>query len=169
VRKYFEVNEWTVNSYLVLIWKWSFLHFIHQECQIQGKTVSNHAMGRRIDFAQIEKATIQNKGPDYGGEAIEPFLSHSCSLVFSLSETHSCIIWISGSHFSLICLLISINFGCCFWLMEGKKWGYSSNEDISNDDDDDVNLQNASDEDGDLHFTSHSLPKSQFRSTIFFR
>jgi len=54
--------------------------------------------------------------------------------------------------------------------MEGKKWGYSSNEDISNDDDDDdVNLQNASDEDEDLHFTSHSLPKSQFRSTIFFR
>jgi len=34
--------------------------------------------------------------------------------------------------------------------MEGKKWGYSSNEDISNDD---VNLQNASDEDGDLHIS----------------
>ncbi|XP_039685297.1 uncharacterized protein [Medicago truncatula] len=46
--------------------------------------------------------------------------------------------------------------------MEGNKWGYSSNEDTSNDDDD-VNLPNASDEEEDLHFTSHSLPKSQFR------
>lgn len=47
--------------------------------------------------------------------------------------------------------------------MEGNKWGYSSNEDTSNDDDD-VNLPNASDEEEDLHFTSHSLPKSQFRN-----
>lgn len=47
--------------------------------------------------------------------------------------------------------------------MEGNKWGYSSNEDTSNDDDD-VNLLIASDEEEDFHFTSHSLPKSQFRN-----
>ncbi|CAI8618922.1 unnamed protein product [Vicia faba] len=46
--------------------------------------------------------------------------------------------------------------------MEAKVWEYSSNED-SDDDNDQVYLQNASDEE-DLHFTSSSLPKLQFRN-----
>ncbi|KAL5058116.1 hypothetical protein RYX36_029721 [Vicia faba] len=46
--------------------------------------------------------------------------------------------------------------------MEAKVWEYSSNED-SDDDNDQVFLQNASDEE-DLHFTSTSLPKLQFRN-----
>jgi hypothetical protein len=45
--------------------------------------------------------------------------------------------------------------------MEGKMWGYSSNEDS----DDEVYLQNASDEE-DIHSTSSSLPKLQFRFSI---
>ncbi|XP_058731520.1 uncharacterized protein LOC131603240 isoform X2 [Vicia villosa] len=45
--------------------------------------------------------------------------------------------------------------------MEAKAWEYSSNED--SDDNDEVYLQNASDEE-DLHFTSSSLPKLQFRN-----
>ncbi|CAL5214402.1 unnamed protein product [Lathyrus oleraceus] len=47
--------------------------------------------------------------------------------------------------------------------MEVKVWGYSSNEDSDDDDNDQVFLQNASD-DENLHFTSSSLPKLQFRN-----
>ncbi|KAJ1430013.1 tRNA-splicing endonuclease, subunit Sen54, N-terminal [Sesbania bispinosa] len=43
--------------------------------------------------------------------------------------------------------------------MEGKVWGFSSNEDS----DDEVYLQNASDEE-ELHFSSGSVPKLQFRN-----
>jgi tRNA-splicing endonuclease subunit Sen54 len=45
--------------------------------------------------------------------------------------------------------------------MEGKMWGYSSNEDS----DDEVYLQNASDEE-EFHFSPSSLPNFQFRSNI---
>ncbi|XP_045824544.1 tRNA-splicing endonuclease subunit Sen54 [Trifolium pratense] len=45
--------------------------------------------------------------------------------------------------------------------MEAKVWGYSSNED--NNDVDEVYLQNASDDEEDLH-SSSSLPKLQFRN-----
>nr|KYP76712.1 hypothetical protein KK1_020964 [Cajanus cajan] len=45
--------------------------------------------------------------------------------------------------------------------MEHKTWGCSSSEDS----DDEVHLQNASDEE-ELHFSSGSMPKLQFRSNI---
>jgi len=46
--------------------------------------------------------------------------------------------------------------------MEDKTWGCSSSEDS----DDEVYLQNASDEE-ELGFSSVSIPKLQFRSKIF--
>jgi len=46
--------------------------------------------------------------------------------------------------------------------MEDKTWGCSSSEDS----DDEVYLQNASDEE-ELDFSSGSIPKLQFRSSIF--
>jgi len=47
--------------------------------------------------------------------------------------------------------------------MEEKVWKRSLNEDS----DDDVYLQNASDDEHDFHFSPTSLPNLQFRSSMF--
>jgi hypothetical protein len=56
------------------------------------------------------------------------------------------------------------NYSFWFWNIEEKVLGFSSNKD-SDDVNDEVYLQNASDEE-EFHFSPSSLPNFQFRSNI---
>ncbi|KAF1881293.1 hypothetical protein Lal_00023329 [Lupinus albus] len=47
--------------------------------------------------------------------------------------------------------------------MEGKVWGYCSSEEDIDDNNTDLHFQNASDDDQNNYFSSHSFPKFQPR------